>query len=306
MDLRSLPKVRDSLSYVYLEHGKLEQDMQGVCFIDEGGKTQIPCSAFLVIMIGPGCSVTHAAIKNLANLGCLVFWVGEESVRFYAVGLGETRSSQALLHQAKLVSDSALRTKIATRLYRMRFSGNNTQDLTIDALRGKEGARVKHVYARLSARYGVEWRGRSYNRNQWNDSSPINKAISCANACLYGVCHAAIVSLGLAPGLGFIHTGKQLSFVYDIADIYKEDFSLDVAFKVTKEMPDNLERSIRKAMRDQFADKKLLKRMVKDLEKLLDLSIADSEFDRDPALPGWLNTETKPVYGGQNYDDPNP
>src|SRR5690554_5875285 len=186
-------------------------------------------------MLGPGTSITHAAVKTLAESGCLVIWCGEQGIRFYAQGMGETRSASRLLHQATLYADPELRSHVVVRLYRMRFIEDLPSSLTLQQLRGREGSRVREAYARASEASGVPWTGRSYDRNNWSNADPVNKALSVANSCLYGICHAAIVSLGYSPGLGFIHTGKLLSFVYDIADLYKVEITIPTAFHAAAE-----------------------------------------------------------------------
>ncbi len=173
----------------------------------------------------------------------------------------------------------------------MRFTELIPADLTIEQVRGMEGQRVRETYRRLSKETGVPWQARSYDRSRWGHSDPINRAISAANSCLYGLCHAAILSAGYSPALGFIHTGKQLSFVYDIADLYKTEVSLSVAFTATAHGPPHLERHVRLAMRDSFRETKLVERIIPDIKSLLNDESGDDEisiYDDDPARPGKL------------------
>src|SRR5579875_2210455 len=220
-DLHTLPKVRDSWSYLYVEHCRVDQEGKAIVLHDAEGRTPVPCAALTLLMLGPGTSITHAAIRTLAENGCLVMWTGEGAVRFYAVGMGETRSARHLLEQARRWADPILRLAVVRRMYSMRFPEPLDDYLSLQQIRGREGIRVREAYARASRATGVPWKGRSYQRDQWGSTDPINRALSAANSCLYGVCHAAIVSAGFSPALGFIHTGKMLSFVYDIADLYK-------------------------------------------------------------------------------------
>ncbi|MCZ2079099.1 MAG: type I-E CRISPR-associated endonuclease Cas1e [Bryobacterales bacterium] len=220
-DLHLLPKIRDSWSYLYVEHCRIDQEYRAIAIHDAGGKTPVPCAVLTLLMLGPGTTITHAAVRTLAENGCLVMWCGEEAVRFYAVGMGETRSSRRLIAQARQWADPASRLAVVVRMYRMRFNESVPDDLTLDQLRGREGIRVRQAYATASRETGIAWEGRSYRSTNWRSADPVNRALSCANSCLYGLCHAAIVSAGFSPTLGFIHTGKMLSFVYDIADLYK-------------------------------------------------------------------------------------
>jgi CRISPR-associated protein Cas1 len=289
-DLHELPKVRDSLSYLYVEHGKLERAQNAVELFDpQGGRTLIPATALTVLMVGPGISITHEAIKVLTSSGALVLWCGEEGVRFYAQGMGETRRAYHLLKQAALASDPKQRMTVVRRMYKYRFGDNVHPELSIEQIRGMEGARVRAAYAAASQQSGVPWHGRRYDRSDWNAGDPVNRALSAANACLNGLCHAAIVSGGYSPGLGFIHTGKQLSFVYDIADLYKVELTVPLAFKLAATAQPHLETRTRQACRDAFREQKLLERILPDIDRLLGISaaelMADAEADDDPARP---------------------
>jgi CRISP-associated protein Cas1 len=307
-DLHLLPKVRDSWSYLYVEHCKIDQENKAIALHDAAGKVPVPCAALTMLMLGPGTSITHAAIRALAENGCLVMWTGEEGVRFYAQGMGETRSARNLLRQARLCSDPKLRLQVVMQMYRMRFKEPLDESLTLQQVRGMEGIRVREAYARASRETGVAWVGRSYERDRWDYADPVNRALSCTNSCLYGICHAAIISTGYSPALGFIHTGKMLSFVYDVADLYKADVTIPVAFQVVADGSGNLESRVRRACRDVFHAERLLPRIVPDIERALAVegqdTSADPTFDMDAALPGGLwDPEVGEVTGGVNQAD---
>jgi CRISPR-associated protein Cas1 len=237
----------------------------------------------------------------------MVVWCGEEAVRFYAQGMGETRSSHSLLRQAWLCVDPARRLAVVRRMYQLRFKEPLDDVLTLQQIRGREGIRVRESYAQASRETGVHWEGRNYQRQSWAKADTVNRALSCANSCLYGVCHAAIVSAGYSPALGFIHTGKMLSFVYDIADLYKTTTTIPVAFQAAAEGDTNLERRVRYACRDAFQAHKVLQRIVPDIDEALKVEgdlgeIAD--FDFDEALPGGLwDPSSGTVAGGVNHAD---
>jgi CRISPR-associated protein Cas1 len=261
-DLHLLPKIRDSWSYLYVEHCRIDQEQKAIAVHDATGKTPVPCAVLTLLMLGPGTTITHAAVRTLAENGCLVMWCGEESVRFYALGLGETRSSRNLLAQARLWADLQSRVAVVRRMYRKRFNEEIPDNLTIEQLRGREGIRVRQAYAAASEKTGVKWQAREYKSTNWRSADPINRAISCANSCLYGLCHAAIVSAGFSPALGFVHAGKMLSFVYDIADLYKTEVTVPAAFATVKESDGQIETRIRKTCRDLFFETRLLERIV--------------------------------------------
>jgi len=288
-DLHELPKLRDGLSYLYLEHGRVKQKYKAVEFIDKKGRTMIPAAALAVLMLGPGTSITHTAVKALADNGCLVVWCGEDGMRCYAQGGGETRKAYHLLKQAELACDSKKRLQVVLRMYRYRFGESLQPGLSLAQIRGLEGVRVRQAYARASQEYDVPWHGRRYDRRNWNSGDPVNRALSAANALLNGLCHAAIVSGGYSPALGFIHTGKQLSFVYDIADLYKVEVTIPLAFRVVAESTENLHSRVRLACRQAFKEHRLLGRILPDIEHLLDVPEdvlkAGQEADSDPARP---------------------
>lgn len=308
-DLHLLPKIRDSWSYLYVEHCRIDQEDKAIAIHDAGGKTPVPCAVLAFLMLGPGTTITHAAIRSLAEHGCLVMWCGEEAVRFYAVGMGETRSSRKLLAQARLWADPVSRLAVVVRMYRMRFDEPVPDNLTVEELRGREGIRVRQAYAAASLESGIAWEGRSYRSSNWRSADPVNRALSSANSCLYGLCHAAIVSAGFSPALGFIHTGKMLSFVYDIADLYKSEVSIPAAFSAVRESDTQIETRVRKACRDAFHATRLLERIVPDIHSALgldqnELAAEQALFDSDQAAPGGLwDPAAGLVAGGVNRGD---
>lgn len=293
-DLQLLPKFRDRLSYLYVEHSIVERESNSIAFYaqDPDGEltcTQVPVCDIAVLMLGPGTKLTHSAVDVLARNNCLVAWVGEEGVRLYAFGTGGTHSAARLLKQAALVSDPLQRLATVRRLYGMRFPEAVDPEVTIEQLRGKEGYRVRAAYKQIAEKYGLEWEGRSYDRNKWQGADPANRALSSANACLYGICHAAILSMGFSPALGFIHTGKQLSFVYDLADLYKLDISVPVSFQEAAKGGDDIDRRVRLALRDRFRETRFIERVADDLMAIFGPDEEDTEvFDDDPSKPAAL------------------
>ncbi|MEZ4705928.1 MAG: type I-E CRISPR-associated endonuclease Cas1e [Caldilineaceae bacterium] len=314
-DLHELPKIRDSLSYLYLERGRIEQTQKSIEFFDKYGRTLVPAASLSVLMLGPGTSISHEAVKTLTDNGCLINWCGEQGVRFYAQGGGETRKGYQLMRQAALVSDPVKRMMVVRRMYQYRFDEDLDATLTIEQVRGMEGARVRRAYSEASRHFGVPWRARAYVRQHWGASDTINRALSAANACLNGLCHAAIVSAGYSPGLGFIHQGKQLSFVYDIADLYKSKLTVPLAFRLVSESRTKVETRVRHACRNLFHAERLLPRIMEDIEKMLNLTRPlndervdlEIDFDADPAQPAalWSPTDADGSQspGGVNYAD---
>lgn len=294
MNFRALPKLRDSSSFIYLEYGTLEQSKLGVEFVNKTARKLLPVANLCLIMLGPGTTVTHGAIKTLTESGCSVQWTGEEGVRCYAQGIGETHKAYKLMRQSELSSDPHKRLKVVDRMYRFRFQERLSDELNLQQIRGKEGARVRERYAMLAQKYGIEWAGRNYDRSTWDASDPINRAISAANSCLNGLCHNAILSAGYSPGLGFIHQGKLLAFVYDIADLYKMELTVPAAFYAVAELKDEphkiekLETTVRKRCRTGFKHLRFLDRILTDIEAVLDI-------ENDPDLPDGFDPDDDPA-----------
>jgi CRISPR-associated protein Cas1 len=260
--------------------------------------------------MGPGASISHAAVKALADNNCTVVWVGEEGLHFYAAGTGGTRGSSAIIRQALLVSNPQLRLQVVLRMYRKRFPGGLKPGLTLQQIRGMEGIRVREAYASGSRASGVAWAGRNYQRGDWSAADPINRALSAGNACLYGLVQAAMLSAGYSPALGFIHTGKQLSFVYDVADLYKADVIIPTAFDVVAWNPSAVEREMRIACRRKFQEARLMQRVLPDIAEVLNVDEAPAAadaavWDTESSAPASLwdpgtSTDGR-VEGGVNY-----
>lgn len=269
-----LTRTENRITFLYLEHSVLTREDSALKVTDDTGFVLVPSAIISVLLLGPGIDVTHRAMELLGDTGTAVVWVGEQGVRQYAHGRALNHSSSFLEKQAKLVSNTRTRLHIARKMYQMRFPGEDFSNLTMQQLRGKEGARVRRVYLEQSKKTGVAWDRREYRVDDFDSSTPINKALTCAHQALYGLCYSVIVALGFSPGLGFIHTGHDLSFVYDFADLYKADYSIPIAFRIVAEQGKNpeLARLTRQAMRDEFKNSKLAVKMVADLKYIFDIA----------------------------------
>ncbi|MEV6801613.1 type I-E CRISPR-associated endonuclease Cas1e [Micromonospora rifamycinica] len=296
-DPQDVHRVADRISSVYVERCHIDRDDNAVVLVNRERTVRIPAAMVATLLVGPGARITTAAVRLLADSGTALCWVGEKGVRLYASGIGPSRGSQLLLRQAYLVTRTKERLAVARRMYGMRFPGEDVSGLTMQQLRGREGARVKKIYRTHSARTGVPWDGRLYKPGQpFETGDDVNRLLSAGHSCLYGICHAAIVSLGASPGLGFVHTGGATSFVLDIADLYKADYTIPLAFDLAAKGHTS-ERDARTAFRDRVADSKLMTRIVQDIKTLLLSEVADApEQDAhelwDEALgsvPGGIN-----------------
>jgi CRISPR-associated protein Cas1 len=300
--LHELPPFRDRWSYLYLEYGTLDQTSHGLVFENKSTMTSVPINQLSLVMLGPGTTVTHAAVKALAGNNCLLAWTGRDGVKLYAHSTGGTFSARRLIRQARMVSDEKLRLEVAVRMYKKRFPGDDLEGKTLEQIRGMEGQRVRAVYAERAAEYGLEWHGRDYDQDEWYAATPTNRALSAANSCLYGVCHAAIVSAGYSAGLGFIHTGKLLSFVYDVADFYKTELTVPLAFRLAAKEEANLERQVRMASRQAFHEYGLMDRILRDIAEVLDAGDDSGEIPGE--LEGRAVTLADPTPAGGFRGEP--
>lgn len=268
--LLQLTRFQDRLSYLYLEKGHIEQDDRSVAYVTENGRVPVPAADLALLMLGPGTTITHKAVSNLADCNCTVVWCGEEGVRFYAFGRGGTHHSANLLRQVQLACDPPSRREVVRRMYEKRFKESIERGTAIQTIRGKEGNRVRLAYQKAAEEHGVTWKGRSYDPRDWNASDPLNRAVSAASACLNGIVLAGVVSAGYSPAVGFIHTGKMLSFVYDVADLYKVDLLVPLAFQTVAQGAHDIERRVRLGCRDVFHGSRLLERLLPDIREVLD------------------------------------
>lgn len=267
--LKPIP-IKDRLSVLFIEKGHLDVLDGAFVVVDKTGvRTHIPVGGVACLMLEPGTRVSHAAAALAARVGTLLVWVGEAGVRLYSSGQPGGARADRLLYQAQLALDPALRLKVVRKMYALRFGEEPPARRSVEQLRGIEGARVREMYKRIAAKYGVDWKARNYDTDNWDKGDLPNRCLSAATSCLYGVTEAAVLAAGYAPAVGFIHTGKPLSFIYDIADIYKFDTVVPVAFRVAAKGHSNPEQAVRIGCRDIFRETKLLERIIPDIEIIL-------------------------------------
>ncbi|MBU3032315.1 type I-E CRISPR-associated endonuclease Cas1e [Paracoccus marinaquae] len=268
--------LKDRASLVFVERAQLDvQDGAFVAVNADGTRTHIPVGGLAGLMLEPGARISHAAVALAARTGTLVTWVGEAGVRLYSAGQPGGARADRLLWQASIALDpAAARLRVVRRMYELRFGEAAPARRSIDQLRGIEGVRVRETYAALAQQYGVSWTRRSYDPRDWEAGDVPNRCLSAATACLHGLTEAAVLAAGYAPAIGFLHTGKALSFVYDIADLYKLDTVVPEAFRVAGqhrrgrlEMPPD--RAVRLACRDAFRRAGLLQKIIPRIEEVL-------------------------------------
>ncbi len=199
----------------------------------------------------------------------LLVWVGEAGVRVYASGQPGGARADRLLFQAKLALDDELRLRVVRKMYALRFGEPAPERRSVEQLRGIEGVRVRKMYQALAVKFRVKWEGRNYDPEAWGKGDLPNRCLSGATACLYGITEAAVLAAGYAPAVGFIHTGKPLSFVYDIADLVKFETVVPIAFQIASKVGPQPDRAVRLACRDVFRQSKLLERLIPLIEEVL-------------------------------------
>jgi CRISPR-associated protein Cas1 len=267
--LKPIP-IKDRVSIIFIEKGNLDVLDGAFVVVDKTGvRTHVPVGGVACLMLEPGTRVSHAAVTLASRVGCLLVWVGDGGVRLYASGQPGGARADRLLYQAKLALDDAARLKVVRKMYAMRFKEDPPERRSVDQLRGIEGVRVRKMYELLARQYGVTWKSRNYDYTEWESGDIPNRCLSSATACLYGICEAAILAAGYAPAVGFIHTGKPQSFVYDIADIFKFETVVPVAFRIAAKKPNSPEREVRLACRDIFRQTRLLNRIIPTIEVIL-------------------------------------
>ena len=265
--------LKDRISMIFLRYGHLDVIDGAFVLVDQNGvRTHIPVGSVACIMLEPGTRVSHAAVKLASVVGTLLVWVGEAGVRLYSSGQPGGARSDKLLYQARLALDKELRLRVVQRMYELRFKERPDKNLSV-----------------LAQKYRVTWHGRRYDPKDWEKGDIANRCISAATSCLYGITEAAVLAAGYAPAIGFIHSGKPLSFVYDIADIIKFDAIVPKAFEIAAQKPPEPDRVVRLACRDIFRRTKLTERIIPMIENVLAAGgIEPPKPDKDmwaPAIP---------------------
>lgn len=298
-DLQALPQIRDRMTFLYLERCQINRQDSAITVIDEEGIVLIPAAAISVLLLGPGTTVTHRAMELIGDAGVCIIWVGEHGVRYYASGRPLTHKAGLLMRQAALASNQKQHLEVVRKMYQLRFPGEDISHLTLPQLRGREGARVRSAYRRAAEEWGIDWNGRVYDPENFAEGDAVNQALSAGHACLYGSAHAVIVAMGCSAGLGFVHIGHENSFVYDIADLYKAETTIPIAFEIAAQQPDDLPAMTRRRVRDTFVQQHILERMVRDIKWLLSDSEGNSPPEEDTVLL-W-NNQREALRNGVSY-----
>ncbi|MDX3055994.1 type I-E CRISPR-associated endonuclease Cas1e [Streptomyces sp. NE06-03E] len=300
---RQLTRTGERSSFVYLERCTVHRDANAITAEDAEGTTHIPSATIGTLLLGPGTRITHQAMSVLGETGAAVCWVGEQGVRYYAGGRALTRSSALAEAQAVQWANVRSRLGVARAMYRLRFPDEDPAGLTRHELLGREGRRVKDCYRTQAARTGVPWRGRRYTPGDFTSGDAVNQAVTAAAQCMYGIAHAVVASLGCSPALGFVHSGHELSFVLDVADLYKTEIGIPLAFDIAAEDQEDVGPRTRRALRDRINETTLLDRCVEDIKGLLlpGGAPAGTVSNADPDVVTLQSDGGRAVAAGRNY-----
>ncbi|CAE6710834.1 type I-E CRISPR-associated endonuclease Cas1e [Candidatus Nitrotoga fabula] len=266
----SLPQVKDKYPFIYLERGRLEIDDSSVKWIDcEANVVRLPIATLNCLLLGPGTTITHEAVKVIAQSNCNVCWVGEDSLLFYASGQTPTTDTRNMRMQVKLAADSKKSLEVARHMFAKRFPEVNLLGKSLKEMMGMEGYRVRALYEQKGEEYGVGWKGRSFIPGKFELGDITNQVLTASNAALYGILSSAVHSMGYSPHIGFIHSGSPLPFVYDLADLYKEYLCIDLAFSLTLEMAGHYNKhKVSAAFRQRVIEMDLLGKIGQDIDSI--------------------------------------
>ena len=292
-----LPRSDDRISYIYIEKGRIEQTEFSIQVVRGLTTSELPIATVDAIFLGPGTTITHEAIKTVCDVGCSIIWCGMEQWRFYAAGAPGTKSSKNLLKQMRYHESKTLHMQVVRDMYKLRYPDEHISRKSLSELRGIEGMHVKKLYEELAEQYSIHWSGRSYKADDFESQDDINRALTTAHQVLYDIIKSVLHLTGFSSAIGFIHTGNMDSFVYDMADLYKEKLSIPVAFETVSKNPVKLDSSVREAMRGKILELHLLKQIVNDLKMLFDCEGED--IKNLEQLKIWDPKEN--VIAGRNY-----
>ena len=266
----SLPQVKDKYPFMYLERGRLEIDDSSLKWLDSDGNiVRLPVATINALLLGPGSSVTHEAIKTAAAANCAICWVGEDSLLFYAAGFLPTATTRNLKRQMELASNQRTALEVARCMFAYRFPDMDLKDKSLKEMMGMEGLRVRALYQQKAEQYGVGWKGRKFVPGKFELADTTNQILTSSNAALYGILCSAVHAMGYSPHIGFIHSGSPLPFIYDLADLYKEHLCIDLAFSLTRELAGLYNKhTVSAKFRQRVIDMNLLDMVAKDINRL--------------------------------------
>lgn len=286
----------DRHGVIYLDRGRLEVEDGCLRFVCAGsgaldaGDYQVPHQSVSILLLGPGSSVTHDALRLLSAHGCALAATGQGGVRFYTAPPLLPDTSVLARRQITLWADPKQRIDVARRMYAIRF-GEEVKARTVEMLRGMEGARLKRLYELTARRFGVPWHGRRYDRANPNAADIANQAINHAASAVEAAAAVAVAATATIPQIGFVHEDSGQSFVLDVADLVRHDATLPIAFGAAKQVLEgrdgNLERVVRQKAAEHFNREQVVAKLIDHIKAMLgppaagDISVQSEQPARD-------------------------
>jgi len=272
-----MKNIDDRSPFVFIEKAKVSIKNSSILVSSSSGCSQLMLNDILTLFLGHGVSITHSAVLALAKFNVNTVWYGDKGFKVYSVHTSNNYNKN-IAKQAKLSSDINLKTMVARNMFELRFN-EDSKGKTIEQLRGMEGVRIRNCYREQSEKYGIKWSGRNFEPGHPEKSDAVNRLLSFSNSVLYGICNAVIQSYGYSPSLGFIHTGFNLSFVYDIADLYKTEIVIPKVFELSGLISSEPSEKLFKEYLLELSQKtNFLKRIINDINFVLYNNIESEIF----------------------------
>lgn len=298
-------QVKHKISFLYLEKADIEVENSALVIYHEGMRTQLPIAQICTLMLGPGTNITHDALRTVLENHASICIVSDKSHSIYGHIFDDNRSSENLLRQIAYHEDSDKHLLVAKKMYQKRFPEMDISSKTLQQLRDMEGLRIASLYKHFAVEYDIDWHGRNNDHESWGSMDTPNKLLSIGNQFLYAVCDAVISELGFSPAIGFIHTGTMGSFLFDVADLYKADIVIPVAFEQAAQENESAA-DLRRALREKIVQYKLLQTILRDLYELFDLKNTPEIITSNALWDNLIDfTEASKNYGTASEDDLN-
>jgi len=265
--------LRDREPFLFLEYGRLSADDSAFLFENKSGCFDVPAAMFAALLLQPGVTVTHEAVRLAAQQQTLLIWVGEGGARYYSTGLTRaSRITSRIMRQAEIAQSDILRTEAARNVYRIMFDAQPVGLSRLDQFRGWEGARVRELYKEIANQYGITWVSKQA------APTALQQCLGMATSCLYALCEAVIHASGYHPSIGIIHSGSPVSLAYDLADTVKFKTVVPLAFQVYSLGTKSPLVDARHACRDSFRRHKLSAILFDNIQEIFDVDSREDEI----------------------------
>ena len=269
MNKQLLTTVDNRICMIYIDQAEIKQKDFSVVATSHDIDFDLPIANLVCLMLGPGTSITHRAVEQIAQYGCSIVWCGENINLYYALGQPLTKSSKNIIMQMNAHESKVSKLNVIRKMYEIRYTDMKLKSKSADELMGIEGLHVQNTYRTLSEKYGIHWNGRMYNEIPFSEQDSINKAITSGNQLLYAIIASIVNAIGYSTAIGFIHTGKMMSFVYDISDLYKESIILPTIFEFTSTYSGNsIENDIKRHLYNKITEVNIIDKVINDISTI--------------------------------------